>query len=75
MMYLIWSNEHNGWWRPKQCGYTNHRELAGRYTLEEATEIVYFANKHIQWKHTPDEKIPVPKEAIVPVADYDEASL
>lgn len=64
--YLIWSNEHNAWWRPGRCGYTDHRSLAGRYTLEEAIEIVDRANEFIEWKHFPNDPIPVPNEAIVP---------
>lgn len=68
--WLIWSNEHQGWWRPQQCGYTDHKELAGRYPFEEAMEICINANKHIEWEHTPDEKVPIPNEAMIP--DYDD---
>lgn len=67
MKYLIWSREHQGWWRPQQCGYTNYMELAGRYTLEEATEILKNAHSHIDWKgHLPNEKHPEPIETLVP---------
>ena len=34
------------WWRGNQTGYVYNRDLAGRYTLAEATKIVYYANKH-----------------------------
>lgn len=37
--YLIWSNEHQAWWRPNSQGYTVHLEAAGRYDSGEAIEI------------------------------------
>lgn len=37
---LVWSMEHNAWWRPSWCGYTAHRHEAGRYPRAEAQEIV-----------------------------------
>ena len=40
MMYLIWSNEHGGWWRPAEIGYTTELGEAGRYTEERADDIV-----------------------------------
>ena len=46
---LIWSNEHDGWWRPMRCGYTSFKELAGWYDLDEAIEICKDANKYIDW--------------------------
>lgn len=39
-MVRIWSNEHGMWWKPEGCGYTTVLELAGRYTLEAAQEIL-----------------------------------
>lgn len=42
--WLIWSNEHAGWWKPLRKGYTKLREEAGRYTYREALEIVSGAN-------------------------------
>jgi len=42
--FKIWSNEHNGWWKPRRMGYTNIRSEAGVYTLEEATDICEKAN-------------------------------
>lgn len=44
MKWLIWSNEHGQWWAPASQGYTPSRKRAGRYSLEEATEIVAGAN-------------------------------
>jgi len=40
MEYLIWSIEHEGWWRPDECGYTAVHTEAGRYTQARADEIV-----------------------------------
>lgn len=40
MNYLIWSYDHNAWWRPNECGYTERIEEAGRYTASTAGRIV-----------------------------------
>lgn len=42
--YLVWSNEHNAWWRPSSSGYTNHIANAGRYGRDEAMKICKGAN-------------------------------
>ena len=42
--WLIWSNEHCGWWRPNHAGYCYERKDAGRYSFEEACQIVKNAN-------------------------------
>lgn len=34
--YLVWSNEHQRWWRPNSMGYTPYLKEAGRYTEQEA---------------------------------------
>lgn len=39
-MYLIWSNQQRAWWRAGRVGYTQYIEEAGRYTQEQAREIV-----------------------------------
>jgi len=44
--WLIWSFEHNGWWAPASKGYVEERHNAGRYTFQEAYDIVMNANKH-----------------------------
>lgn len=36
---VIWSNEHGAFWGPARCGYVGFAE-AGRYTREEADEIL-----------------------------------
>lgn len=36
MEYVIWSHEHDQWWRPDSMGYTPNLHEAGRYTREEA---------------------------------------
>jgi len=38
-IWLIWSHEHNAWWRPNSAGYTRHIESAGSYTKAKASEI------------------------------------
>jgi len=42
---VIWSVEHEGWWRPNRLGYTDTLADAGRYTREDADEIVEDANR------------------------------
>lgn len=42
--WLIWSNEHESFWRPNHRGYTYHASAAGRYSFEEAFKICNGAN-------------------------------
>jgi hypothetical protein len=37
--YLVWSNEHTGWWRPGSLGYSPGLKHAGHYTREQALDI------------------------------------
>jgi hypothetical protein len=48
--YLIWSNEHRGWWRPDSRGYSPGLREAGRYTREQAMRIcreAVFTSMHV----------------------------
>lgn len=38
-LYVIWSHEHDMWWGPNHCGYTQHLDRAGRYTAKQAADI------------------------------------
>lgn len=58
--WLIWSNEHQGWWGPAENGYVKLFSDAGRYSFERASEIVENANKY---QHTGE----IPNETLVPV--------
>lgn len=40
LRYLVWSNEHQMWWRPAERGYTDSIEEAGRYPYGQAAAIV-----------------------------------
>jgi hypothetical protein len=42
--WLIWSYEHDAWWRPGSWGYTRELAEAGRYSAAEAERIVARAN-------------------------------
>lgn len=37
--FLVWSTEHQAFWRAHQCGYTSDVKHAGRYTFEQAKYI------------------------------------
>lgn len=47
--WLIWSIEHDQWWRPDWKGYTEHIHEAGRYSYHEAREICAKANFYGQF--------------------------
>jgi hypothetical protein len=38
--YLLWSINHNAYWRPNSAGYTHNVDEAGRYSEAEATRKV-----------------------------------
>ena len=42
--YLIWSIEHEAWWKSNKNGYTRRLKEAGRYPPSEASAIVTGAN-------------------------------
>lgn len=46
--WLIYSREHNAWWKPNECGYTATIDEAGRYRTEDADRIVAHANKYLK---------------------------
>lgn len=54
--WLVWSIEHDSWWRPGGRGYTKLKREAGRFTLEDAV-----ANVHSGFTQSD-----VPEEAIFP---------
>lgn len=72
--YLIWSNEHQLWWRPGHRGYTGYIEEAGRYDQDEAIDIVVKASCDLQlhitrtnpvtgeeYKQYPEVMVPAPE--------------
>lgn len=59
--FLIWSIEHDAWWAPNHSGYVSDPKEAGRYSFDEAIDIVN--NPHT-------EKPGVPNEAIVLAETY-----
>ncbi len=40
IVYLLWSNKHSMWWRPNSLGYTEVEDEAGRYSRDEAINLV-----------------------------------
>lgn len=40
IVFLLWSNKHDAWWRPAARGYTSNVEEAGEYTEAEAVSRV-----------------------------------
>ncbi len=65
MKVLIWSNEHNGWWRKNYSGYTANYKEAGKYPLGKALNICREANEHINFKDSG--KVVPPNETIFPL--------
>jgi len=61
--YLIWSNEHRGWWAPGRAGYVRRVEDAGRYTQEQALGICTGAI--IRPKDKPLNELPVRLEDVL----------
>lgn len=53
--YLIWSNEHQLWWRPGSAGYTSNVEEAGRYPRDEALDIASGARDGWRYGEAPPE--------------------
>jgi hypothetical protein len=51
--WLVWSFQHDMWWRANSCGYTTEFLLAGVYTENEAKAIEAQANK---WHKEPQEE-------------------
>lgn len=62
---LIWSIEHNAWWRANSHGYTRDLADAGVYLYSEALQILQGAN--IAMHH--GDRMHGPNEAIVPITD------
>lgn len=61
MRYVIYSIEHQAWWKPAQHGYTKLLAEAGRYEHAEAVAILQDANRVMR-----DDK---PNELMMPVND------
>jgi hypothetical protein len=38
-LYLVWSNEHRGWWKAGGWGYDAGLKMAGRFSRDEAIRI------------------------------------
>ncbi len=38
-LYLVWSNEHEGWWKPGGWGYSRGLTEAGHFSRSQALEI------------------------------------
>ena len=67
-LYLVWSNEHQGWWGPGLHGYVRTLAEAGRYTWAEASGIVREAS--MAWRGDgPPPEIMV-READMPVSPF-----
>jgi hypothetical protein len=61
MRYLIWSFEHEAWWKENGNGYTLNRSDAGEYDADEAEKIVIDAN------YTFLRGGEIPNEALIPI--------
>lgn len=78
MEFLIWSNDEQGWMRPKVnglAGWTGMKSLAGKFTLEEAVEICKEGNLDIDFTPTKQDPtfIVIPNVTMFPdVEEYDD---
>jgi len=61
--YLIWSGEHNAYWRPDGAGYSTRIRDAGRYTLEDAKKRTNHCG--------PEKKIEIEPIAAQPIGGED----
>ena len=73
--YLIWSNEHQAWWRPNSAGYTVHLLSAGRYSRQEAVAIA--RNARDGWREwcPPSEFVISERDALACIAAEDTCQL
>jgi hypothetical protein len=46
-LWVVWSEEHRGWWGPGRVGYTPSLEHAGRYSQADAVAIEHRANRYL----------------------------
>lgn len=65
--WIIWSIEHDGWWKTSNNGYTNEIKGAGIYSYEGALNIVDGANYHMTLPKRPkfDKDLNTPYEAMI----------
>lgn len=52
--WLVWSNEHQSYWRANSCGYTTDILQAGRYTKAQADDICAHARSHVKGQPPPE---------------------
>jgi hypothetical protein len=64
--WLVWSNEHRAWWRPKRCGYTEHLAGAGLYTEKEADDCCESRSPNKKGELPPEEKMHISKASVDP---------
>jgi len=59
-IWLVYSREHNAFWRPNRAGYTVHMEAAGRYTEAQAKEACSSCD-YAHPYNPPDFMVPAPE--------------
>jgi hypothetical protein len=67
--WLVWSNEHNGWWAPGWNGYVKDIHQAGRYSQEEAIEICHKANFFLRKDLLKNPEPRAPNETMLPAPE------
>lgn len=63
--WLIWSNEHAGFWKASRHGYTRHMAEAGRFSEAEAKAIVEQASLGGRLTYEPEEGRKLPPEIML----------
>lgn len=65
MLYLLWSREHQAYWKANHHGYVTSAAEAALFTLEEAVEQCRQANLFLDTKPPQDLIVPVTDESVL----------
>ena len=66
--WVIWSEEHGGWWLPGSTGYTRSLQDAGRYSEGQAKLIEDTANRFLPEGRINEVAMPDPWPLAIPLA-------
>ena len=64
--YMIWSFEHDAWWKPMSLGYTKDPRQAGQYDPDKALDIVHRSNRGYSRRPTVVNECMIPAVCVLP---------